>query len=559
MQNSVIVLAPSFPGSMTIALKFTRSRLKSSSWFFRGLLVLQFGAGLLQQANAQTGEIFSSTVETARYPAPGKATDQSDLFDLNRLTSPGSSSHYYLTREPRSEPFYIFFPPILPALEGEIPVLPRFGSGIVAPSELSLFVGELFYPLLGARLASDDLNKAIAAQLRAYRELKLTLQRDLRQHLAAQKNILPEKRAQELTAFATLQAPSLLELNSMAEKIHADLRRSDSPGLHLADDVPSNADPAGVRAEAIAMRNAAFYEEGFSTAQRHLLLEAATELEVVSSPPTTPNASGSWLLSLSPEPASVRLADDLPAATAKKISEYLAAKKILKVQLRGVLATGKTSGKNVRAASVKALAAEQSSSFATLEIAAEEVRLALAALPNLPGPPTAPALPAELAERITNYRIHKIELLKTLYTLVAGSVRNDRGISSNGGSSKLLSWVSDGKSQTEAPPSKLRVSPGTFDKTQSQLLEELNREQAAIREAMAEYFRTTQQPADRKSINDLLQDFETARQKQEVWEKYRDYQTAVLMPGLSAGQRRLLFDAAVENLSLPLPAGEKIP
>jgi hypothetical protein len=43
-----------------------------------------------------------------------------------------------------------------------------------------------------------------------------------------------------------------------------------------------------------------------------------------------------------------------------------------------------------------------------------------------------------------------------------------------------------------------------------------------------------------------------------MWDKYRDYQAAVLMPGLSAGQRRLLFDAAVEQLDLPLPSGEKV-
>jgi hypothetical protein len=61
---------------------------------------------------------------------------------------------------------------------------------------------------------------------------------------------------------------------------------------------------------------------------------------------------------------------------------------------------------------------------------------------------------------------------------------------------------------------------------------------------------------DRKSINDLLEEFENSRQEQEVWERYRDYQTAVLLPGLSPEQRRLLFAAAVEKLALPLPAGE---
>ena len=62
-----------------------------------------------------------------------------------------------------------------------------------------------------------------------------------------------------------------------------------------------------------------------------------------------------------------------------------------------------------------------------------------------------------------------------------------------------------------------------------------------------------------KSIDDLLRDFEEARQEQETWAKYRDYRDAVLAPGLSPAQRRLLFDAAVEQLALPLPAGEAAP
>ena len=40
---------------------------------------------------------------------------------------------------------------------------------------------------------------------------------------------------------------------------------------------------------------------------------------------------------------------------------------------------------------------------------------------------------------------------------------------------------------------------------------------------------------------------------------HADYEHAVFLPGLSPGQRRLLFDAAIEALALPLPDGERIP
>jgi hypothetical protein len=40
---------------------------------------------------------------------------------------------------------------------------------------------------------------------------------------------------------------------------------------------------------------------------------------------------------------------------------------------------------------------------------------------------------------------------------------------------------------------------------------------------------------------------------------YRGYRTAMLTPGLSAGQRRLLFGAALVGLAQPLPPGESPP
>jgi hypothetical protein len=40
---------------------------------------------------------------------------------------------------------------------------------------------------------------------------------------------------------------------------------------------------------------------------------------------------------------------------------------------------------------------------------------------------------------------------------------------------------------------------------------------------------------------------------------FSEYRTAVFEPGLSPGQRRLLFDRVVERLDLPLPRGDLQP
>jgi hypothetical protein len=140
--------------------------------------------------------------------------------------------------------------------------------------------------------------------------------------------------------------------------------------------------------------------------------------------------------------------------------------------------------------------------------------------------------------------------------LAVKTVSNDSAPAHGGASAS--EWMRDGSTATEVQASDLSVSVAEFDRVQKALIAQLNKEQAGIREALSEYVRAHDRPTDSKSINDLLKDFEDARQRQEVWDKYRDYQAAVLMPGLSPEQRSLLFGAAVEDLALPLPAGESV-
>jgi hypothetical protein len=377
-----------------------------------------------------------------------------------------------------------------------------------------------------------------------------------------------------------VQIPRILELEAIEEKFRSELPKTGLFGLPANDDGWTETarerlkDPAGVASasaeaatESRLLRGAAFYQNGLSLAQRHLLLEAAMELdaETPTFSPANPPAQEGWLLLFSPERARIRLNANLPAPLAKKISEYVAAKQTLKAELREALKIQTTARNSQRTAALRELAAAQAPRLAALEPLAEEIRRELARLPDLPGPPPAPALPPQLAARITAYRAHKIELLKTLYGMLtgvpppaapdpAGAPRTDPAAPD-----KTAGWLRDGAAQSQLQPGHLKISTAEFNSAQTRLLGELNKEQAGIREALADYFRTTNQPMDRKLINDLLKDFETSRQKQEIWDKYRDYQTAVLMPGLAPEQRRLLFDAAIEQLALPLPAGEKVP
>ena len=500
-----------------------------------------------------------------------KAQALIDNFDRVRFTNE-FTSHYYYSHPPSSEPPVFLFPPVPPPLGADYPLLGPLVTRTPAPPELAAYVDEWFYPLLGARLIADDLPKALRAQIQAYRTAKVALQNELRSQIAALKDADPAERERQLDAFALVQAPRIAALETTAEKIRSDLRpagwfeslagdgdAAEKGGWRLRAGHEATATPEDRRLESEAMRGVAFYQEGLSAAQRRLLLAAAVELETAAdSPPgTNPTPAEGWLLHFSPEPASIRLLANLPAPLAKKISEYVATKKGLTTELCDTLRRNNDAGGSARTEALKRLAADQAPRIAALEGVAEEIRRELTDVPNPSGPPAPLPLPPALMARISVYRGHKLAVLKTLHSLLAEPARTV-GVVPDAGDGKTGAAAGN-PPPVVVQPVNLRVSAEEFNRRQNALVGELNAERAAIREALSDYGRATNRPTDRKSIDDLLKDFENARQQQEIWNRYRDYQTAVLLPGLSPEQRRLLFSAAVEQLALPLPAGVPMP
>ena len=212
-------------------------------------------------------------------------------------------------------------------------------------------------------------------------------------------------------------------------------------------------------------------------------------------------------------------------------------KKQLKAELRDALRTYDGAGADERMRVLKQLAANQAPRIAALEERAEDIRRALAGVPDMPGPPAPPPLPDELAARISAYRSHKLDLLTLLHAVLAQPTPVER-------------------SRERIVPVQEQVA--VFNREHAAQFAQLKTEKDGIREALAQYLRSGDTARERKSIGDLLEEFENSRQEQELWDRYRDYQIAVLLPGLSPEQRRLLFDAAVEKLALPLPAGEVV-
>ena len=474
--------------------------------------------------------------------------DASDLVRFNNE----SASHYFITRSSRLQPEYYFFPPDPPPLGAELRLFRPIGTGLPASPELAQYVNEPFYPVLGVRLAAEDLPHRLQLALAEYRAAKTELQNELRTRIAQLKDADPETCRRQLATLGRMQAPRIAELETTAERLRTDLLRNGLYGViaghgdwnegrswHLAarGEEKTLADPQQMEFE--VMRAAVYYQDGLSPAQRRLVREIAMELQAEiwksAEPAQTTKEVAPFFFS--PETAQIRVPADLPAELAGRIDAYVSEKRGLKAELRETIRSCDALGADERTRALQMLAAKQAPRIAELEERAETIRLGLVVVPDMPGPPAPPPLPAELGARISVYRAHKLDLLKALHAMLAQPAPAAR-------------------SRPKTLPAQEEVAE--FNREHAAQFADLRTEKNGIREALAQYVRGGQGMRDRKSIDDLLEEFENSRQRQEVWEKYREYQVAVLMPGLAPEQRRLLFDAAVEKLALPLPDG-KVP
>lgn len=489
----------------------------------------------------------SADLAAADRPTPASPADPV------RFTSE-TASYYYLSPDRNRSPVSLFFPPAPPTLGRPVPLDNPFQRGEPAPAALAGFVHEIFYPVLATRLASGDLPGSVGEQLRDYRARKVTLQNQLRQRLATLREAEPSVRERELAQLAAVQAPALAALEATADQLRTELRHDDVLGQPLETGNwavrPPPAAPDSAELPPALLRRAAFYQDGLSIDQRLLLQETALARAAPA------GAVSRHMRYFFPATASFELAREPSPQLARKLADFDAVKRELLGELQARLTTAAPAAPAARIAAFRRLAAEQAPRFAALEALAEEIRRDLAGDPAAPGPPLAPELPADLSARIAVYRAHKQEAIRVLHEMLAADAATARAIRfqpSASGPDAAADPPPNG-SNTDAP-----AGVSAFERRQRELVAALNQEKASIRESLAAYVRTVGSPRERKSVDDLLRDFEDARQQQELWVRFRDYQAAVLSPGLSPAQRRLLFDAAVEELAPPLPPGTPAP
>lgn len=529
-------------------------------------------AGPLAAAPTTTSDTPKST--TSNYTDGGSTTSNYSFERLGASSSFSGMSNwgirgFYDTGTYSVRSYYrpIYFPPAPPALGEPIPVnttrvsLAKFSP----PNVLAAYVYEPFYAPLSPLLFAEDLSRGRRDKLDQYRTARTAALDALRAKLDSLATADAAARRQQLTAFATEQAPALEALEASAEELRENFVNggfflpgsdwNDTRRWRLGDDTrwESTTDELKV------MTAAAFFQDGLSPAQRRLLRELAMEMSDSLAAPGSEialAAPGPFFY-FAPEMARVRLPVDLPPALAEKISAYQTTKSALKAELRDVLYKQDRAFFDFkRTNALKALAEQQAGRLADLERLAEEIRVGLAPMPNPARPPALP-LPADLARRIAAYLGEKADWQRTMLAkldTLRGDFPEDRVEYVRHGTGVAIQIVGNrrSKADTDAKRTAAQAALAAFNTAQAERYTLLTREKEMLRQEVLKVASGTAGGAAQRSIEQLIAQFSYAFNQQERWAHYHDYEVAVLEPGLSAAQRRLLFGAAVEKLDLPL-------
>ena len=497
------------------------------------LIVLLFPAFALAQAPGNR-ESYNSGARTF-VPARTQAYDLSTAF---------ASRHHTL-----------LLPPETPVL-GSPPAALQGAAASETPAELlplRRHVFEPFYGPLATLLAAGDLTEDRRRSLEAYTAAREAALAELHAKLDETRPADATRSAGELAAFAAQQAPRLAELDRTAEQLHATFMRDAAvlQGIEwqnlrqvkLARDVQ----PGSVADEWNLVIVAAFFNEGLSADQRLLLREMIQELGR-----SLRSAPGGTARAFSPFTARVDLPAGLPAALEQKLTAYDRAKSALKRELRDMLyAHDLEFWTAQRTEALRGLAAKQAAAFAELERLAEDIRRDLAVQSGTARSTTA-GLPAEVSRRISAYLVAKAAWQRAMVQKLADlrgrhpaatvefAGLEDRPRIEVGGAGRL--------------PAAESASLADFNRTQQEAFAALGREKDALNLQLARLAQEQAGGTQARTVDQLLAEFGAALGRLDLRLRYRDYETAVLEPGLSPAQRRLLFGAALEQLELPLVA-----
>lgn len=473
------------------------------------------------------------------------------------------------------EPFarVAFFPPAPPVFGAPIPqnlgYRPHWidSRPLTAPDGLAIHVAEPFYPALSTRLFNLKLNGKIEARLHAFREARQRETNLLLDRLLNAESGPDLADVAALRVLAAEQTPRLAALEQEAEKLRADLiggilffNTDWSAGRRWRLDPKkdfSNAYDAEARFQVV--RATAYYQAGLLPAQRGLLTELAIELrhEARKARGQPGNRGDSDAIFFSPETARFRLPASVTPELRERLAAYNGRKAALKRALLDTVVAQDDAGSAARTAAFEALADRQWPEIVAIEALADDIRTELAQRFAPTPPPAPPWVPQELFKAIHSYNADRdvyFTEMKAFADSAAGRVlppESDSG---------------DAERQFQARQAEARRAASiAYQRETAEEFGKLEARYRAIRESLAVL---AQNQIDRKtgkplSGDTLLRAHSASMAEFDAFGResviYAHYRIAMLQPGLSPEQRRLLFGYALAGLAQPLPHGEFMP
>jgi hypothetical protein len=270
-----------------------------------------------------------------------------------------------------------------------------------------------------------------------------------------------------------------------------------------------------------------------------------------------------------PEPARVLLPDDMPAEVAAKLAVYQTKKSLLKKQLYDAVYAYDGQKLSFFHNTLKALAEQQAGPLAELETMAEEIRRGLTSTRDASQIAEQSPLPPLLHSRVAALMANYTQLQRETSEQVEAILASAKGLPMQA----TYRFEGDGLKYVVIP---MRVGRGYGGTPNQDVMNQILDVRTRIGNVANDYGqRVVQMIAEKDAIrtevaqtlgiaraasvdNALLAAMRVATAK-ETEGMYREYRLAVFQPGMSPEQRRLLFDAVMERLDLPLPPGELQP
>lgn len=412
---------------------------------------------------------------------------------------------------------------------------------------LADYQGETFSMAYANLLQRGSLSEKRTRRIDEYHAARRRLVDELRVSLEESKEKPPADRAAALAQLAARQNDSLTALEAEAEAIRHDLT---SRGPFTLKPIDGGEDldsmikkiPSGATRDYFVLMGAAQYLDGFSIDQRFLLQAMAFEAEdrEANAENSKSSLSEPYLYFL-PATARIHLPENLPSTLDAKVKSFLAEKKYLTDELLDEIHPGHFLPR-ASTEQITRLAEQQAPRFAALEALAEEIRAGMADLPY-PDKPDRSTLPEDLTRRVGIFGVRKAEVQRELFhrlrTLNAERKGNRFQIVRQG----------DGLAIVPTDPKEAESATlAAFNADLARRYTAMARESKSLRQDIQALSKTDPQYRAH-TITQLAADFGRAYTAQENWNRYHDYFLAVLEPGLSPAQRRLLFAATLSDFA----------